>query len=445
MRVLHFHTTDGGAGAATCAYGIHRALRAAGCRSTMLVRNKRTEDPDVIEAQPIGRVARALRRLGRMTGVSRVPPSASYTFNFDATPPLKFKSLLPFPKADVGIIFVHWIDGLLSSPWIRRLYEHYQCPIVWFLADQQPMTGGCHYTFGCSGFTRSCGKCPQLRSDELLDRSRGTWLRKSRNLSDLPITFVCGANEILQHLKSSSLFGHCRTVRVPGAFDATVYRPRNQHKVRLALGLPPDKKILFFGACGLEDPRKGAAAFLQAQERLHSLLSEAGGPIGQSDVFLLFAGNDFAKLPLATIRFPFHSMGFLTPSQLAMAYQASDLFVCTSTADVGPGMVIESLLCGTPVAAFSVGICAEILENGKNGLVVGQGDTEALAKALKQLLSWSLDELERQRVRDTVLSGYSDGAAADAYLKLFRELASTHAVPAPHGSFARDFRAGPSS
>lgn len=70
------------------------------------------------------------------------------------------------------------------------------------------------------------------------------------------------------------------------------------------------------------------------------------------------------------------------PDLLAM----SDLFVLPSLGDALPTVLIEALAAGTPIIATDVGGIPEIIEHGKNGILVPPANTQALANSCMQLL-----------------------------------------------------------
>ena len=72
---------------------------------------------------------------------------------------------------------------------------------------------------------------------------------------------------------------------------------------------------------------------------------------------------------------------------LASYYKTADLFLLTSNYE-GYGMtVVEALSAGCPVVMTDVGCAGDVVESGKNGLVVPVGDEKALTRAVIKVLS----------------------------------------------------------
>src|SRR5436305_2096331 len=66
--------------------------------------------------------------------------------------------------------------------------------------------------------------------------------------------------------------------------------------------------------------------------------------------------------------------------------RAADAVVLSSAWENFPHGLVEALAMGTPVVATRVGGVAEIVQDGKNGLLVEPGDPDAFADALRRLL-----------------------------------------------------------
>ncbi len=96
----------------------------------------------------------------------------------------------------------------------------------------------------------------------------------------------------------------------------------------------------------------------------------------------------------------------------------ADAFVLPSRSEAFPNGVIEAMAAGLPVIASRVGGLLDLIEHGRNGLLVEPGDPEALAGALRQLFTdraaaAQLGEQARAQVRqrysfDRMVASFED-------------------------------------
>jgi len=80
--------------------------------------------------------------------------------------------------------------------------------------------------------------------------------------------------------------------------------------------------------------------------------------------------------------------GFVGREQLPSYLNRAHVFAAPSRFEGGPGLVnLEAMSCGLPVVIASGTGAAEVVRDGKNGMLVPPGDAQALASALGRLLS----------------------------------------------------------
>lgn len=74
-----------------------------------------------------------------------------------------------------------------------------------------------------------------------------------------------------------------------------------------------------------------------------------------------------------------------TPEAVATLYNRAKMLVCASTAEGGPRVTVEAMACGTPVITTPVGVMAELVRDGENGMQF-HWDAGELAGAIRLLL-----------------------------------------------------------
>jgi glycosyltransferase involved in cell wall biosynthesis len=449
MRFLQFSTTDGPGGAGRAAYRLHTALRGAGHASQMLVRHRGSSDPAEashncnVQAVPTSTLVAQLRRLQKHLPWVH-PPRARFTFNNDLETGVRWRRAVEAVERPVDAVCLHWVADFLTSRSIRALYYRFDVPLLWTVMDQEPVTGGCHYAFGCDGYEHECGNCPLLERPSAVDRSRQVFLRKQRYLGDLPITFVAPTSWVEERIRQSALFGRHRVERVPLPIDTSVFRVGDRAVARQALGIPLDKQVIFFGSSYLQEPRKGGSYLIEAIRRFQGDLSRVGqtqpmenGVLAHShqrtsaaeNVFLLMAGRNGEELKR---RLPFAvcDLGYLSDEgKLARAYQAADVFVCPSIEDAGPMMIPESMLCGTPVVAFHAGGAPDLVVGGRTGYLARLGDAADLARGIGQVLA-SPDRVELgEAAAQAARQLHEPRTVVRRYATLVEELTREHHSP----------------
>src|SRR5262245_19724502 len=163
MKIVHISTEDISGGAARATYRLHRGLRRLGHESFMMVRNRQSDDPTVLPFEPASdlpsRVSRRLRRewLSRaFREYSHSAPTGCEIFSDDRS---EYSGDLARQIPSCDVINLHWIARYLD-------YENFfpvvskRTPVVWRLADMNPLTGGCHVDEGCGRYKSGCGFCP---------------------------------------------------------------------------------------------------------------------------------------------------------------------------------------------------------------------------------------------------------------------------------------------
>jgi glycosyltransferase involved in cell wall biosynthesis len=183
--------------------------------------------------------------------------------------------------------------------------------------------------------------------------------------------------------------------------------------------LPQEQPVLLFGAMGAtSDRNKGFDLLCRT---LSTLAADRF-----SDFLAVLFGAPALEKPLP---FPSHFLGRLHDDlTLALAYSAADVFVCPSRQENLPNTVLESLACGTPVAAFAVGGIPDMLEHGVNGYLAQPQDTADLARGMALLLR---DAELRQRMgavgREKVERGFALPLIVKKHMELYEGVLKIHA------------------
>ncbi len=279
-------------------------------------------------------------------------------------------------------------------------------PVYRYMADMAEMTGGCHYAWDCDGYMNNCGNCPGLNSDNPMDETYHNLKFKKKFIDSSEIYPIAASEWQMKQLIKSTLYKDIRKFKLLLPIDEKTFYSREKNESRLALGLPLDKKIIFFGAVNTVDKRKGAKELLSTLKLINECLPFEKG----NEIHLAIGGR--ADDTFTDQVFSSTMLGFLDYNNLAKAYSAADVFVCPSIEDSGPSMINQSLMCGTPVVSFVMGVGLDLIKNYDTGYMAKLKDSNDLAKGIIYLLD--LSDLDKEVVKNKCLllarSSYSKGA-----------------------------------
>ncbi len=311
------------------------------------------------------------------------------------------------------IIHLHNIHGYYLN--YKLLFEYLKAikkPVVWTLHDCWSFTGHCCYfdKIGCNKWTTGCCNCPGLKtypSSRLLDNSRNNYILKrqlftsiSDNLTLVPVSRWLG-NFVRQ-----SFFSDTTIEVIHNGIDISKFNPQadeiNQN-IRKRYRTY-DKKIVL-GVAAPWSERKGYNDFL----RLRNLLSE--------DYALIMVGlsnEQLQSLPSGIIGIERTQ----SVQELAELYSAADVFINPTYEDNYPTTNLEAISCGTPVITYRTGGSPESVTS-ETGMVIPQGDLNALADAVKVLVAKNVDS---QICRNYALEHFDSRKCFEKYINLYNRI-----------------------
>lgn len=422
MNILHLCTHDFG-GAAKAAYRLHRNLKASGLNSKMLVYVKANNSSDVISFYDYNfsyKLRDKLRiEIKRISGRAHTDPD--YIFLDNNSSPIKnINKLLAKIPFKPDIIVAHWISNFITTEYLYQLSDYYEAPVIWYLLDMAPMTGGCHYAWDCAGYKDGCGKCPALYSNALNDLSQMTWEFKFRYINQTDITIVAATSWLANQAKGAGLFKGKRIEKIMLGVNDEVFKPIPRETARAVLKLPLDVKVLFFGANSLKERRKGLTYLINASNILVDKYH-----VDRENILIVTAGVEHESMSAISNFFPHKHLGNIRDDKsLASAYQAADAFVCPSIEDSGPMMINESIMCGTPVVSFEMGVSQDLVHTGETGYRAELKNSEDLARGIKYVLDLSPEQASvmSQQCRTVGLALCHPDVQARSFRKLFESL-----------------------
>ena len=218
-----------------------------------------------------------------------------------------------------------------------------------------------------------------------------------------------------QVMRETSIDG-ARVVSIPTGIDLARFRPGERGSARAALGLPP--------AAGLV----GIVATLRSWKG-HRYLLQAVAAMARADVEVVVVGDGPQRAALEALATEPGLAGRVrfvgNQADVAPWMRSLDVFCLPSYANEGvPQALMQAMACGLPVVTTPVGSIAEIVDDGRTGLLVAPQDAEALRVALERLLDDApLRAALGSRAAATAQERFGDEHMVDRMIEVFRAAA----------------------
>ena len=392
-RVLQLATSTGG-GAGIAARRLHEALIEIQVESTLLTLTDHTKSLGIFEVKRSfydkfkSSTLTALQLILLQSSDQLLTPLSKNT--------ISEKSL---KLSDYKVIHIHAYYNLLSTSRIIKLCkENPEKRFFITLHDERFLTGGCHYSQGCTNIKVECRNCPQATrvGKYLVHRD---YKKKSKTLSSLENLRLISPSAWLQTAAKNN----------PATADLKSYIVRNPiPQVFFDVLVSPlykDRLRIVFISAHLNTRMKGLTTLISAM----NLIAE----MGFSDRFqLLFVGS--GQIPnLLDSRIEFETTVTTTDEETAKILSECQILALPSIQDNLPSTMIEAICAGLSVVGTKTGGIDEVLTS-YNQPIVSVGNSMELASALLGLLkSRSLP------ARSRAISEFSYSAVANQLVQIY--------------------------
>lgn len=374
MKIVHININDSNGGASIAAYRHFEAMRNAGINASMLVIQKnRRSNPYIFSIGNIkfAKIKQYIKSHLMQLLLKPFQPWGMFSFPF-------FNSSISHHPAikEADIIYIHWVaDSMLTTKEIEKILKLGK-PVRWYMHDMNPITGGCHYSMECVQYKTDCIHCPLLKAHPLginlahiQFKKRMKHWSKYRNLEAYTPSKWLG-----ECIEQSALWkGHKLTV-FPNVFDTNKFHPVNKLVARDILNINSTRKLILFGATGINNPYKGWEYMRDALNKLDPHIYEA----------IIFGEENNEVKKNLKIRSNF--IGYLHDEySLILTYNAADVFVSSSLADNYPNVIMEAMACGLPCVGFNIGGIPNQILHKHNGYLAQSKDSTSLAEGIKYI------------------------------------------------------------
>lgn len=154
----------------------------------------------------------------------------------------------------------------------------------------------------------------------------------------------------------------------------------------------------------------------------HHLVIEAMVALPNYQLFIIGGGEWEEKLKnlaqqlgvQGRVRF----LGEVYQQQLSELYSCADALILASSREGWPNVLLESMACGTPVIATSVGACSEIVQASEAGVLCAERSAQGIVNAVNRLFSNYPDRAKTRQYAEK----FSWDETTASLLELFSEI-----------------------
>jgi glycosyltransferase involved in cell wall biosynthesis len=118
-----------------------------------------------------------------------------------------------------------------------------------------------------------------------------------------------------------------------------------------------------------------------------------------------------------------HIVGRMNKRKLPDLYADATCLIFPSVMEGCPNVVLEALASGTPIIGYEATSMPELVNDGRTGRLVKEGDTSALAQAASEIYENS-DDAMGTRARKYVIENHTFDTIAKQYMAVYDELLS---------------------
>lgn len=298
---------------------------------------------------------------------------------------------------------------------LKRFYN--EIPVYINLLDMAAITGGCHYNWECLGYQKGCNFCPAVPQKMQYKIENNLKFKKDYAIEG-DFNFVYCSSYQKKVLEKSLVSCKNRNYKIPLPIDEDYFNNnlilRSQTRKELGFGL--NDIVIFFGAMDLSIARKGGLITLDVIKKI--LVNNE-----LTRVKFLIIGPNFQEFKKVIPEARLVGLNTIHPKLLPNYYNASDLFLSPSIEDAGPMMVNQSIMCGTRVCSFEIGVALDMVKpNPDCGKCATQINPDSLYKAIKEEILFQQknkrDDL-RKKCAESAFNLTSKSAISKIWIKTF--------------------------
>ncbi len=364
MNVLEINYTDL-PGHIFNGYDLHLRLNQLGFDARMIVRSKKSLQNTVYEISIDEILHQQLIYFEKKYSVSNVV--FPYAF--------QLQKMEEFQKADLVHYHILHNQTLSLLDYPNLMNWKYS---VWTVHDPWIITGNCIHPLECQKWRTGCGNCSNIQEHTYKmnqDNTRFMWNLKKDVLKQINPDIVVSCNFMKKYLQESPLTNHFNKIHIiPFGVDTSKYDPLKKNKRKQEYGIDTNKMVIGFRSS--RDIIKGCNFLYKALEMFSS----------NENITLLCVG-EYSVPEYIAKKYQTIKLGWLNQEDQMIAFmEACDIFVMPSLAESFGMMAVEALAAGCSFICFQTTVMEEISQSPDCGIAVQYQSSEAIAKAIYQLM-----------------------------------------------------------
>ncbi|MFI5185154.1 MAG: hypothetical protein ACHQF0_00350 [Chitinophagales bacterium] len=220
-------------------------------------------------------------------------------------------------------IYIHWVlNGFLNLRSIKQL-ARLNKPIIFFMHDMWPITGGCHHSFSCEKYKTRCNECQVFQDKQKNDLAAKGFEKKMKLYSQYHNFYFISPSKWLFHCaKQASLTRDKPVFYIPNVLNTNFFKPLDKTTSRQELGMDIHQSVIAFGATSVDNPYKG---WPYLQKALLKLSCDQN----LKNISVLIFGSGYNKELENSIPFKTTFLGYLKDEHLVqLAYNAAEYLLC---------------------------------------------------------------------------------------------------------------------
>lgn len=302
-------------------------------------------------------------------------------------------------KIKPNIVQLHNIhDHFLNYNILFEYLNQTDIKIVWTFHDCWAFTGHCYHfvNIGCEKWKYECHHC-EMRN-RFVDRSKKNFALKKSLFTSNPNLTIVPCSEWMADLVKESFFKDVPIQVIHNGVDLNTFKINSNTKTKT-------KKFRIIAVSNVWLPYKGINDIFKLRELL------------TDDYEIMMIGLTEKQIK----NLPIGIQGIQRTQniqELVRYYNESDVLINPTYADTFPTVNIEALACGIPVITYRTGGSPEAIDE-KTGIVVEQGDINAMAEAIMQMKKNPFSPKDCRKKAETC---YDANKCFGNYMKLYENL-----------------------